>query len=308
MRRGILIIIFFLMCGWAREVLAAGVAPSVIEVNSDRGTVSRQEITIINTNNAAETYYLSTVKFTAWGDESGTPKFIPPTVDHSGLADWIALENSSIVIPAKSFAQIPFSVVVPNDALAGSYFAAITVSKNQIKTATKNTSEVQDETASLILLTVNGENKTSGALLDFQINQIDTDQIFGTYKYRIQNQGNIYFAPKTEIVFTDIFGRKLLVVDGNENGGRILPSATRLYEGIYGQESNTSFWSTLKKQFSVLATGPITASLKISINNNTLPLTAATTFWYFPWSMFLVLIVVIGLLVGFYGLLKKVRR
>ncbi|MFH1253365.1 MAG: hypothetical protein V1664_03485 [Candidatus Uhrbacteria bacterium] len=303
MNRWILLLILLLSCGFVRPVFAIGIAPATIELTGDPGSVLKQEITVINTKDAEQTYYLNTRKFTAQGDESGTPKFVP-SEENSDLVNWLSFSSQAVIVPARSFAKIPFSISVPFGTPAGSYFVAVTVAENPSEIVAANGATIQAETASLIFLTVNGETNLAGQLLDFQVDPVDTNQILSTYKYRVQNQGNVYFAPQGTITLKDIFGRTILTADANQQAGRILPNSTRTFNGVLGQNNQESFFTLLKHQFSVFTAGPITAYLEINIGESGPTITATDSFWYIPWELFSMLILAILIILIAYGLVR----
>lgn len=304
MRWWIFIFILLLACGFVKPVFATGIAPTTINLESAPGMVLNQEITIINTQDTDQTYYLNSREFTAQDNESGSPKFLSAE-DKTGLSQWLSFQNKEIIVPARSYVEIPFSVTIPSGTPAGSYFAAITVGETPSEIVATNGATVQAETASLIFLTVTGETALAGALLDFQIEPDDNNQILGSYQFRIQNQGNVYFAPQATITLKDIFGRTILTINANEQAGRILPKSTRSFNGTFGEETEKKFLEILKKQLALFTAGPITARLEIRLGENTSPLFASKTFVYLPWEMFETICLAIILVLVVYLKAKK---
>lgn len=307
MRWWIFIFILLLACGFVKPIFATGVAPATIDLENAPGAVLNQEITIINTKDTDQTYYLDSREFTAQDNESGSPKFLS-SKNKTGLSQWLSFQNKEIIIPARSYAEVPFSIIIPLGTPAGSYFAAVTVSENPSEIVATNGATIQAETASLIFLTVTGETELAGALLDFQLEPIDTNQILGSYQFRIQNQGNVYFVPQATITLKDIIGRIILTTSANEQAGRVLPKSTRSFSGVFGEEHGKNFWEILKHQFSIFTIGPITAQLNVLIGENSTPLAASETFVYIPWELLGLITLAIILVLFVYLMNKKQKK
>jgi hypothetical protein len=245
---------------------AFSVSPAIIELAGDRGASVTSEVVVKNTGTDAQTYYLQTIKFLA-RENSGSPMFVSPQVDKSGLAQWIALSKSQVTVQGQSQAKVPFTVAVPSDVASGSYSGAILVSSTPFTTADTS---IQARTAVLVLFTVNGETNAKLALLDF----VPTDATgisaaaTGGFRYRVQNQGNVYAAPQGSVTVKDLFGRTLAVADANPDGGRVLPGMTRTYDGAFRSD--------------LFAVGPVTAVLRLTYPGGAEPIVASYGFWVLP--------------------------
>lgn len=280
MRRVCLIIgLIFFTCCLSRQVWAFVAAPAVIDISGNRGEALESKFTLVNNNEKEETYYFSTLRFEAEG-ESGSPKFIPFNQDHSELPEWISFENSALIVPAKSFVEVPFSVAIPTDIKSGGYYAAITISNSQPPTDA-SVPTVQAQTAILVFLNVKGENNEQAALLDFSALKI-LWQTTGTLTYRIQNQGNVYLKPEGTIILKDIFGRTVATVDANPEGNRAMTGTTRKIETPF----QTSW-----------AIGPITAELNLTYGDQQKELSDSVTFWILPWKILSILLTVVIVIV-----------
>jgi len=288
-------IIFFSFC-LSRQVWAFGVAPATIDTSGNRGEVVEQTFTLVNDNNQETFFYFETLKIEA-KDESGSPKFIPYNTDHSELPDWITLSTKKLVVPARSFVEVPFSVNIPADVQSKSYSAAITVSDNAPITET-TIQTFQTKTAILVFLTVNGENNEQAGLLDLKVSPKWGSQISGSVNFRIQNQGNVYIKPQGTITFKDILGRTLKTISANPDESRVLPGTTRTIEITFSKEN---FWKEL-------TVGPVTAELSLVYGDSKKTLNKTTTIWIIPWQIILVILGGISFLIGIKKLLKTKKK
>ncbi len=252
---------------------AASLSPALQEIEASRGEVVDRVLHVINTEEVPQTYYTGVLKFKA-SDETSSPSFIPYDEDHSGLPEWISLSVPQFQVPARSFVDVPFKIIVPMDVASGSYYAAVTISNAPSDVVASNGAIIEAKTASLILLTVKGETKLRAGLLDFTSTLFGTKTttIVGSYRYRVQNQGNVHFEPKGSIRFTDVFGRNLLEVDANALKSRVLPGTTRTYDVNVDQSQK------------LLAIGPVTATLDLDYGGES-RLQQSKTLWLISWPI-----------------------
>lgn len=277
-------------------VQAASLSPSVLEVSANRGQVLTNALTIINASQSEKTYFLGVMKFEPTEDGTG-PKFIPYEEDHTGLPEWIVLPMSEVRVPANSKGDVPFEIAVPSDVVAGSYYGAITVSESPTDLVASNGAIVEAKTAMLLLLTVEGETVEALEILDFTDHgNVWRSDVAESFSYRLQNQGNVHAIPLGNVAITDLFGRAVARYDANDQMSRILPTSTRTYEIKTGKKEGIV--ELLSRQSKAFAIGPMKATLTLAYGSNQKILTAQTSFWYVPWQLtsVVVVLVVLGLL------------
>ncbi|MBI4713841.1 hypothetical protein HY771_01500 [Candidatus Uhrbacteria bacterium] len=285
------------------SIFAASLSPSVMEVSVQRGETIKQKLTVINTKTIEQTYYLDVIKFEPSG-VGGTPSFIPFEEDHSGLADWIGLAFSEFVVPANSKYEIPFTISIPSEALSGGYYAAITVSQAPSDLVADNGAMVEAKTAALILLTVEGETNEKLVLLDFsKKSEWPHSRIDGLYEFRLQNQGNVHVTPTGIIKLKDFFGRTVDEFDANPSVGRVLPNSTRQF--LVGSETPKNFFESAKDQMRLFAIGPMTAELSLKYGQSEQTITSNFDFWYVPWQIMVVDVVLVVAILLIYSLARK---
>jgi len=269
-------------------VHAATLSPGLLEVTGERGQTTQSSFSILNTGASEQEYFLDTMMFQE-ADESGSPLFIP-TKDDNTLPQWIHFDLDRMIVPALSKVDVPFSIVIPDDCASGGYHGAITVATTPSDIVQSNGAAIEAKTAILVLLTVEGKNIHQLELLDFTFAQDTHSLPFGTFQYRIQNQGNVHEQPTGEILVRNLFGQTIAVVDANAAKGRILPSSTREYVASLEQDDLT-FLEKAGYQLSHLAIGPITADLNLSYADSQ-SVTAQVRVWVFPWELSVVVVLV----------------
>ncbi len=281
---------------------AAAVSPSVIELSSSLGGVIDSSFTIFNTGASEQVYFLDLLAFEP-NSEDGTPMFTPEASDQNELLSWIDFPVREVPVPAQSKVEVPFNVAVPDDVVSGSYYGAITVSTAPSDIVASNGAMIEAKTAILVFLTIEGETIEKLELLDFSVNQASSTLPFGTFQYRLQNQGNVHLTPAGEIALIGLFGQTIDVVDANEAQGRVLPSSTRTYEVMF--DGDTSWLAAAGYQLRHLAIGPVTAQLTLTYGETEI-LETQTVMWLIPWQLLSLLVAGVLVLVLFYkGIAKR---
>ena len=284
---------------------AAAVAPATIEVVGTRGGVAQATFSIINTSATEQTYYLGTMKFVP-KEETGAPQFIPYEEDHSGLADWIKFQGSSVTVPANTKLEYPFLVNIPGAVDSGGYYSAITVSGSPQDLTQSNGAVVEAKTAILVFLTIEGQTNRKAEILDFN-KESGFSSLSEDINYRIQNQGNVHVVPTGEVKIKGLFGRTIRIIEVTDEIGRVLPGSTRKYTLPAVKEQG--FWNTVSHQMRYLAIGPVKAELNLSYSDDQPKIMSEISYFHFPAHL---ISVVLGgfiiLLLLFRGLSKSKRK
>ena len=100
--------------------------------------------------------------------------------------------TASISVPAGVNREVRFVVGIPSDISSAGYQAAILVSDAPSEAVSSNGAILQASIATLVFLTVEGQNSTKADLVDFTSDQQGRFALSATgkFSYRIQNQGN----------------------------------------------------------------------------------------------------------------------
>ncbi len=291
MSRWLISAIMTVLVFWAvgpAAVHAAAVSPSSLEISVSRGETISASIQVINPDPQDQVYYFQAMKFTA-RDDSGAPQFIPYDQDHSGVPEWIRFSSRSLTIPARSKAEVPFSLSIPPDAASGGFYGAVLVSDAPSEVVAANGASVQASVAVLLFVTIEGETVREAALLDFQSPQQGrvTSTLQGPFTYRIQNQGNVHVLPSGFVTVKDFFGRVVTAANANPDGGRVLPGTTRTFQGMFGEGESRGWVERVAQQGRSFALGPMTATLAVDYGGGA-ALTGQFRFWFIPWQSLLV--------------------
>lgn len=291
---------------------ALSLSPVRIEVSGNPGETVTKEMVITNESEGNAIYYSSYANFEASGD-TGSPSFVEPKND---IGTWIST-TASIDLKAKESKTINFSIQIPKDAEPGGHFGAIFWGTNANNSASGVS--VGSKTGVLVLLSVNGDVKEAGGLVDFDTkdNKIFYNTLPVSFTYRFRNDGGDRIKPVGKIVMHDLFYIPEDKIDANPGGGNILPSSTRRFnidwvkdphpqdyvapKGVAGK-----FFSQALYQWNNYAFGPYFAKLNLLYSTDAIRVSDTVFFFVFPWQLLLCLALIVFIVL--WGGKKVIRR
>ena len=144
-----------------KQVNALTISPIRLEINGNPGETVNSKITITNESEGFNTYYPSFTNFEASG-ETGNPSFVEAKND---LGTWITTDDSISLKPKES-KEIQFQIKIPNDAEPGGHFASVFWGTSSNKAGAVS---IGSKIGVLVLLSVNGNVKEEGGLVDFNL-------------------------------------------------------------------------------------------------------------------------------------------
>ncbi len=270
----------------------------------EAGGQGKTEVFAINTEAQAQTYYVRAVPFGTRADQTG-PVF--GITDVAGVVSWVRVPVS-FSVPAHRRTAIPVSVSVPVGTKPGGYYVAILVSNAPGEVvASAGVSPVQANIASLLFLTVGGTGLEKMALLDVAFDgPAVRDALWGTFQYRLQNQGDVHVMPAGTVRVRDFFGREIAEGAVNEEGLRLMPQNTRTFVAALPGTQPRGFGEAVRMQLAHFALGPAVATLTLTPGPTPeTPITASFRFWIIPWQLLLFLFGGVAIL---YAVLKRLAR
>lgn len=266
---------------------------------------------------------LRMVDFT-FTDQSGTPKlFLAKDAPQTAwsLKPFSTLPSSVTVRPGQT-KTVPFSIKIPKNQGAGSYYSAILYQAggNNSGQVALNASGV-----SLVFVSVPGIVHE-----DLQIQKLggyasDDNGVTGKFVfiatskpkmlgYTVKNNGNVAEAPAGSLTLKDIFGRKVKTVNKtNENSALALIGQTRLFTTcIQTVQQKIELEGGTSKDTSCTNPWLIPGRYSVSVDlfygqngNQTHEVTKTGSFWYLPWWFLIILALVIILIVVFITWLRR---
>ncbi|MDX9893439.1 MAG: hypothetical protein RB292_03420 [Patescibacteria group bacterium] len=292
----------------ATPVWAATVFSPVVELTGAPGETLQGVVKLYNETDEDLVLVSSIEAFTS-SDEVGTPIYLPPDQRRLYL-DWFTVPTDSILLQPRQVAIVPFTVSIPAKAVPGGYYAVIFWQQSPDKQV--DSLAVNSKVGTLIFLKVEGDLVESGEVLDFA--PAEAKNIFWelplNFLVRFANNGNIHQRPTGVIELRGWFGQ-LASLPLNPDHKAVLPDTVRRFEVAWGSgfagSAWQNFWLSAKQEFEYLAVGKIQASLTFAYGSAE-PVVRTVDFWFIPWRLLsVVLLLLVGLIV-FLCLNKKIKK
>lgn len=281
------------------------------------GTQASNVLFLANLNkNQTLTVHLNVVDFTSL-DETGSAKLLQgadqPQTPWS-LKPFITIPDT-VVVPAGGSKQIPFTLKLPANVGAGSYYSAIEYTASSGSGSQQIT--IAASTATLLFINVPGDVSELLSLKSFGMFNAKSNKfqsVFHSppqyYSYRLENKGNLAESPAGSLIVKNAFGHIVARVDSaNPKGQLALIGQTRRFQGCFPKSKAVE---DLPKESNCtqldIKPGLYTATLAIFYGQNgqqTREIGATSHFWYLPWSFIIELIVVIVLVIYFALKIRK---
>lgn len=235
-----------------------------------------------------------------------------------------------VTIPAGKSADVPFTVSIPANVGAGSYYSAIQYSTGRAGSETNLS--LTSSSATLMFVRVPGEAKSSLVLDRFGVFTPDSEKVGGVYgsffsatapKYlavELTNKGNVAEQPSGSIIVKDIFGKEVKTYEKvNPNNNVVLIEQTRRLDVCLNEEfterkdkeTNRTIEETICHD-SNLKPGRYTADLTMLYGDNgnsSQEVKSSATFWYLPvWFLALVALGLTAVTFAVLYVLRKLKR
>ena len=234
-------LLFFVQFAFAQEKLNLTITPPLIKVNFNPGQVWSSSIKVINNNPNDLNIFIEVMDFKS-GPEGGVIFIKDKTKENKKffLSEWIEFPKEPILIPAFQSKNIPFTIVVPQDAEPGGKYAAILVGVKPPQEIGGTAIKVTPLVSSLILANVRGNVIESIWIREFSTNKIFYQKPKVEFVLKIENIGNVHVQPQGEIQIFNLYGKERGKISFNQQTeyGNVLPQSSRKWNFTWeSQES-----------------------------------------------------------------------
>lgn len=295
------------------RALALSLSPARIEINGNPGETIQKELLLINESDTIiGTYYSSYANFEASGD-TGNPSFVEPKYD---IDTWMEVPDA-INLKPKEAKKVDLIIKIPTNAEPGGHFGAVFWGTSP-NTPGSGVS-IGAKTGVLVLLSVNGEVKESGGLVDFSVanNKFWHTTLPVSFTYRFKNDGGDRIKPAGKITMRNIVYLPSDKIDANPTSGNILPNSTRRFnvdwikyerakDYIAPTNKFSKFFDDALYEWRNFAFGPYFAKLNLLYGTEATRVTKTAFFFVFPWQLLICLIVILSLI--YFGGKKLIKR
>lgn len=238
---------------------------------------------------------------------------------------------TTLTIAAGKSVSVPFSIEIPKNVGAGSYYSAIQYSTNGSAPSGGNVN-LTSSAATLMFVRVPGEAneilrlKQFGAFTPYDNNQGGTFASFyggSAPKYlafRLENKGNVAGQPGGSVILKNIFGKQVKIFEkANPNNNIVLIGQTRRFDLCINEDRSSHKDTasgrnveTVKCNESSLAPGRYTAQLALVYGDNgstSHELGAVASFWYLPiWFVVISLAVLAAIAALVWYIIRKITQ
>lgn len=251
-------------------VSALTISPPIFDLKAAPGETLTASLVLENETNSSLTLRGSVEAFAplAKGNEA---EFYP---SNEGLPTWIKLSEQEVSLAPRENKKIVLKIFVPGETAGGSYYAAVFWGVAPPSDVTTGAA-VASRLGALVFLRVEGAVKENLELPNFVTAKKINTSLPVIFAVKVKNTGNVYLAPKGEIVIKNWIGKEVAVLPWNEVGSRVLPGMERTIEAKWGEhkileEIKYGFW------------GFYTASIHISYGLEIKETGDVVSFWILP--------------------------
>ncbi|MDB5182216.1 MAG: hypothetical protein JWP13_979 [Candidatus Saccharibacteria bacterium] len=263
-------------------------------------------------------------------NETGSPALLLKATQPTkwSLKPFMTISSQYKIAAGKSV-EVPFTISIPKNLGAGSYYSAVRYSA--VNPDTGENVSLTSSAVTLLFVRVSGEARSSLTLDDFGAftpNEDFTSGVFGKFygaskpsyvSYKLRNNGNIAEQPTGSILIKDTFGKEYkLFQDANPGKNLVLIGQTRRIDVCLNEERKTIKnadtgvdMEDVKCNAPNLKPGRYTAQLGLvygTNGNSSQELRETATFWYLPaWFIVSVLAGFAAVAFGVWTLIKKVK-
>jgi len=288
------------------HVLALTISPARFEFSADPGDTIQSEIILINEQKVTLAFKASFERVTTKGSY-GEPVF---TGEKAGLANWIKLTPSEIILGPGQEKKISLTIEVPKNADAGGNYAAIFWSTVPFEEGGSGMG-ITMRVATLVLLRVSGEVIESGEILNFRANEKMINYLPIDFSCAFKNTGTVHLKPGGKIVIKNILGRIAKILPINSEGYNVLPDSQRNFSASWQPEleiKGEGFLAELKREKADFAFGyyRTTLDLEFGAAQEKQSLNSSLGFWVIPWRILLLSFLILGAV--FFSIVQGIKR
>ncbi|BCY05878.1 WxL protein peptidoglycan domain-containing protein [Actinoplanes sp. L3-i22] len=217
---------------------------------------------------------------------------------------WLSMSKSSVTVPARGRTVVPFTLRIPATATPGDHTAGIVASVSSLQTDAKgNKVSVDQRVGSRVYLRISGalEPRLTVEKLTAKYHPSSNPLKTGrtTLTYLVRNTGNVRLGAHQKVTVSTLWGGER-VADGVADVAEILPGdAVTMTAEVDG--ALPAVWLT----------GAVHADPLPQPSDQKLALSAVTReygFWAFSWTTAVVILLLVGLVTGWFRNRRRRRR
>lgn len=229
---GIIVGVIFLFIPLSTQALA--VNPSKIDVTIEPASQKETLFSVFNNTDSEIIVSLRTQAFQA-GDQQGVPEFI----DRQPHQAWLQLPKEPITLEPGKAKDIILPIIIPADALPGSYMVAVFASQKSETADTATQITYNNDVGVLYFINVSGNYISELNILETHVRSRNLGDTAFTFEALLENSGTVFQEPEGTIHITNVFSDEYIKAPFNAEKNRILPNSSRALET---KISTVSIW------------------------------------------------------------------
>lgn len=246
-------------------------------------------VKISNISGVDQTYYL-TVRDIIGVRDAGVPIFAEESSPKTGfeLSEWISLSQTEVFIPTGGQLDVPFTLTIPEDVNPGAHFGSVVVSVEPPRLRTSGAG-IGYEVGNIISIRIKGDVLEAARIRQFSTSQYIYGSTNVEFNVKIENEGNTLVKPTGPLEVTNMFGKRVTLLNFNESQAGVFPKTSRS-DGL--RDYNIT-WSDESPGF-----GRYEAKLSVVYGSegkmHTISSTA--TFWILPMNIIVPALIILGVI------------
>ncbi len=211
----------------------AQILPALFEETVNPGDAFERKMTVRNVSTSDQVYYLLKKDITGVRDDN-SPMFANEHDTPTGyeLSSWVSLSEEPITLAPGGSAVIPIKVSVPTNASPGSHFGGVFVSV-QAPRMRQTGASVGYEVGTILSIRIRGDVVENARVRSFSTDRLIYSKPLVNFVTRVENSGNVLIRPRGILEVFNMFGKRVTLLNVNENRGAVFPGTTRSYETIW---------------------------------------------------------------------------
>jgi hypothetical protein len=262
---------FFLFPAQSHAQVGISLFPIKFDVTVAPGQTYSDTVTVINPNNFPIGVQPEVENIA--GGNQGSIDLTDTDIPH-GLEAWISLNMNEFTLAPNQQLQVPFTITVPANGEPGGHYGAILFRGLPASSSTTGVG-ISGRVGTVILLNVPGASYATGNIASFAGPAAYVSHGPFNFSFTVNNTGNTHFTPTGQVTLSGpLFGNTVLPF----NSGIVFPGYDRTFTAVWPGR---------------YAFGPMTATVSLTIPDNTSTVTETITFFAFPWQETLIVLVIL---------------
>lgn len=307
---GLLAAAIFVQAAAAQQASRLSVSPVTFELNADPGDTLTNQVKVTNLSDA-ELQLETRVENIAGTGQQGQVKLTEESTTYS-LSTWVTTTPARFTVKAKQSQTIDFTIKVPANAEPGGHYGSLLVGTIASDKPDGTGAAVAQRIGSLLLVKVSGNAKEQARLSHFIAKSFTGETEESTtpdgktkvivpknrtslgakgdlyiqkgpvaFDIMLENSGNVHFRPAGFVTISNIFGKKVAELPIEQRN--VFPGSERQLTVVWPK---ANLWGGFYK-----------AQLLAVYGSNNQQLTADTSFWAFPLTAAIAIVVVLLILI-----------